>query len=91
MEKGKFKALMNYMCEVSNKLKLCMCSKVEYSSLKNYWILHRFVKGKSVWIIGDPVMPLILRQEVNLRNKTLLIGLLNDSNVFDFPYRPKKS
>ena len=72
------------MCKISNKLKLCTCSTKDATKLKNYWVLHRFVKGKMFDILGETMMPYQNSLVDEKLNKKTLLSLLNEGNVFDF-------
>jgi hypothetical protein len=37
------------MCDVSDKLQLCTCAKIDRA--KHYWIYHRLIKGKNVEVM----------------------------------------
>ena len=73
------------MCEVSDKLQLCTCAKIDFDNAKHYWILHRFAKGQEVEVMGEPVMPYGIDEETDLKNRALLKTLLNEKAVFDKP------
>lgn len=79
------------MCEVSDKLQLCTCSEVDFDHAKHYWILHRFVKGQKVEVVGEPVMPFCIDEETDVKNRTLLKTLLNEKAVFDKPLQPREA
>lgn len=71
------------MCTISNKLKLCTCSTKDVTRLKNYWVLHRFVKGKNDIIVGETIMP-YFNPLVNIKlNEKTILALLNEGNIFD--------
>ena len=77
------------MCTISNKLKLCSCKTKDVYTLKNFWVLHRFVRGKDEYILGETMMPCVnplVDDELNERN---LSALLNDGQVFDFDIQLK--
>lgn len=72
------------MCTISNKLKLCTCGTKNVYTLKNFWVLHRFVKGKNDIVVGETIMPYFNPAvDVKLNEETLL-KLLNEGNIFDF-------
>lgn len=72
------------MCKISNKLKLCTCKTKNVYTLKNFWVLHRLVKGKNEMVLGEIMLPYYNPLvDVKLNEKTLL-SLLNEGNVFDF-------
>ena len=48
------------MCKVSDKLKLCTCSKKEGEYLQNSWTLYKFVEGKHEMIVGEAFFPFSL-------------------------------
>jgi hypothetical protein len=70
------------MCKVSDKLKLCTC-KGDAESLKHYWILHRFIEGRSMHVLGSAVMPAQIDPAIDKLNEQLLFRLLNEGNAFD--------
>lgn len=78
------------MCEVSDKLQLCTCAKIDFDNAKHYWILHRFVKGQEVEVMGEPVMPYGIDEKIDLENRTLLEKLLKEKSVFDKPIQAKE-
>lgn len=78
------------MCEVSDKLKLCSCAAVNPRDLRHYWILHRFDKGKSTMVVGMFMLPHILSEEIEVRNKNLLLTLLNQPDTFDKNIIPRQ-
>ena len=72
------------MCTISKKLKLCTCKTKNVYQLKNFWELHRFVKGKEEIVLGETIMPYFNPLvDVKLNEKTIL-KLLNEGNIFDF-------
>jgi len=76
------------MCEISDKLKLCTCiDKID--ELEHFWVLHRFIKGQENFVIGEPMLPNFLDKKTDLKNRNLLLDLLNSGNVFDQPIIPK--
>jgi len=78
------KILNQFMCQISQKLKLCTCAGLS-SHQKDYWTLYRFNKEKSVIIVGDIILPAYISKKENDINKRLLVALLNEENVFDIP------
>lgn len=71
------------MCTISNKLKLCTCKTKDVYLLKNFWVLHRLIKGKNEIVVGEVMLP-YLNPLVDIEsNKKTLLNLLNDRNVFD--------
>lgn len=74
------------MCEISDELKLCTCSNAE--ELENYWVLYRYNKDKNELIVGEILLPRIITLE-EIRNKDILLALLNKINCFDFEYQPQ--
>ncbi len=74
------------MCEISDELKLCTCSNAE--ELGNYWVLYRYNKDKNELIVGEILLPRIITLE-EIRNKDILLALLNKINCFDFEYQPQ--
>ncbi len=76
------------MCRVSNKLKLCTCN-ADINTLKNYWVLHRFIKGKKDYIVGELTLPNYLDPEDDGHNRKLLPQLLNERNTWDIDITPK--
>ena len=78
------------MCQVSNKLKLCTCSATSAMGLKNYWVFHRFIKGRNHFIIGEPMLPTTISFKDDTYNRQLLLQLLNEGNVFDVELNPKE-
>lgn len=77
------------MCRISDNLKLCSC-EIPAENLKDFWVLHRFLKGKENYIIGEAMLPYGIRPDDNEFNEDLLGRLLNHGNVFDFAYIPIK-
>lgn len=72
------------MCTISSKLKLCTCSTKDVYTLKNFWVLHRYVKGKNDEVVGEVILPYFNHLvDVELNEQTLQT-LLNEGNVFDF-------
>ena len=78
------------MCEVSDKLQLCSCAKVDIDNAKHYWVYYRFVKGQEIELMGLTMMPVEIDEKTDLYNRVLLKKLLNEKAVFDKPIRPKK-
>lgn len=71
------------MCTISDKLKLCTCKTKDVYRLKNFWVLHRFVDGKDLEVVGETIMPYFNPLvDVKLNEKTL-VKLLNGGNIFD--------
>ena len=71
------------MCTISNKLKLCACKAKNVYSLKNYWVLHRFVGDKGEYIMGEAMMPTHNPLIDKKLNERVLLSLLNEQNIFD--------
>ena len=68
------------MCTISSKLKLCTCKTKDVYSLKNFWVLHRFVKGKNEVVLGETIMP-DFNPLVDVKlNENTLLKLLNPYN-----------
>ena len=78
------------MCKVSNKLKLCTCTK-PLENLKHYWIFHRFIKGKNEFVIGEPIMPEYFLFTNHPDNESIIEELLNNKNLFDVDIIPKNN
>jgi hypothetical protein len=78
------------MCEVSDKLQLCTCAKIDFDTAKHYWVYHRFVKGQEMLVMGDPILPYDIDEETDLINRQLLITLVNERSVFDKPIHPQE-
>ncbi|RZK27048.1 MAG: hypothetical protein EOO43_00880 [Flavobacterium sp.] len=78
------------MCSVSEKLKLCNCSDVDFDQAE-YWVLFRWEKRKHNYIVGETYVPLniFLPQEQEQNNQSILLNLLNDRHCFDFAHSPK--
>jgi hypothetical protein len=76
------------MCKISDKLQLCTCAATSVDKLKHYWVLYKLVKGKNHFIVGETMPPFLIEDITNLQNKSLLLQLLNDGNVFDEPIHP---
>lgn len=72
------------MCTLSNKLKLCTCSKDEIECLQHYWVLHRFVAEKREIVWGMIMPPYGMRFLDIEQNKVMLLDLLNEGKAFDF-------
>ena len=77
------------MCEVSNKLKLCTCKTTSAEKLKHYWIFHRYDKEKNNHILGICIMPYMLDEKVEIKNKASLLIRLNEADAFDVDLAPK--
>lgn len=71
------------MCTISSKLKLCACKTKNVYSLKNYWVLHRFVKGQNVIVLGETIYPFTNPLVDKKLNEETLLALLNNRNIFD--------
>lgn len=76
------------MCEISNKLKLCSCAK-NIDELPHVWELHRFVKGRKVFAVGEAMMPSYIDPKIDNLNRITLIKLVNGPNIFDKPFEFK--
>lgn len=74
------------MCEISNDLKLCTCKNTD--NLKNSWELHRYHEDQDVFVVGQPLFPVMITPQ-DLQNRDILLSLLNEKNCFDFAYTPK--
>lgn len=74
------------MCEISNDLKLCTCTNTE--DLENSWELHSYHEDQDVLVVGEPLFPIMLTAQ-DLKNKDVILSLLNQKNCFDFDYTPK--
>ncbi len=79
------------MCLVSDKIKFCTCKSPSPDKLNNYWLLHRFVKGKDLFAMGTPMMPNYLTDPNFIVNNSTLVNRLNEPDAFDFPtaFKPK--
>jgi hypothetical protein len=77
------------MCEISDKIKFCSCSVPSIESLKHYWVFHKIVKGKFLYIIGEPVWPHFLNKEIEKCNKAILLKRVNEIDAFDIQLNPK--
>jgi hypothetical protein len=75
------------MCTVSKKIKLCTCNSPA-ALTGDYWTLFRFVEGRNVMVIGEPVMPAVIDPAKDRDNQNLLLKLLNEGNAFDAPLFP---
>ena len=64
------------MCEVSDKLQLCSCAKVDIDNAKHYWVYYRFVKGQEIELMGLTMMPVEIDEKTDLYNRVLLKKLL---------------
>ncbi|WP_449436534.1 hypothetical protein [Pedobacter steynii] len=78
------------MCTISNKLKLCTCKTKDLYRLKNFWVLHRFVKGKNEMILGEMILPNFNPLIDVALNEKVLVALLNDGNIFDVAFELKE-
>jgi hypothetical protein len=79
------------MCRVSTKIKFCTCSASSPEKLKHYWVFHRFIEGKDVMVIGEPVMPFDIDRETNSFNRELLLHRVNEPDAFDINLYPKEN
>jgi hypothetical protein len=72
------------MCKVSDKLKLCTCSKIDKKTNPHFWELQRpwYEAGieNAVGLIHAPVSLDFLDEQ---HNKNILYNLLNDGSCFD--------
>ena len=75
------------MCKVSDKLQLCTC-KGNIESLRHYWILHRFIEGRNIVVMGECMPPAQIDPQIDAMNENLLLLLLNEKNVFDTNINP---
>jgi hypothetical protein len=76
------------MCRVSDKIKLCTCS-TDIEKLKDYWVFHRYDKGKNNMVIGEPMLPHYIDPADETFNWALLLRLLNEGDIFDIELHPK--
>ena len=74
------------MCEISNDLKLCTCTNTE--DFENSWELYIYHKDQDLFVVGQPMFPVFLAPQ-DLKNKEIILSLLNQKNCFDFDYTPK--
>lgn len=74
------------MCEISNDLKLCTCTNSE--DLENFWELYIYHKDQDLCVVGETMLPVMLTQQ-DLKNKDVILSLLNQKNCFDFDYTPR--
>lgn len=76
------------MCEPSKNLKLCTCGTVEVSEMEGLtWKLTQL--GACEDLIMGEVVPQYATQPFE-KHYDLFLSELNDRNVFDFSYQPKK-
>ena len=74
------------MCEISTDLKLCTCTNTE--ELENSWELYIYHNDQDLLVVGQPMFPVFLTPQ-DLKNKEIILSLLNQKNCFDFDYTPK--
>ena len=72
------------MCKLSNKIKFCTCvdENTNIEDLNHYWILHRYNKDKSEFVMGMPIFPDHLHPMFDINDKALL-STLNTNDAFD--------
>ena len=78
------------MCKVSDKIEFCTCAASPIYKLRNYWILHRFIKGKDIIVIGEVLMPFIIEKDIDNSNRKFLQKRINESDAFDINLNPKR-
>jgi hypothetical protein len=76
------------MCIVSDKIKFCTCD-TPIHKLKNFWILHRFIKGKNILVIGEVMMPYHMDADIEENNRNLLLKRINEMDAFDIELNAK--
>ena len=79
------------MCIVSNKIKFCTCLSSSVDKLQNYWLLHRFNKGKDLHVLGTPMMPSEYFESNYQLNIDTLSERLNEADAFDIPIKFKEN
>jgi hypothetical protein len=81
------------MCLVSNKLKLCTCSKDEAGTFENYWVFHRY-NGKNpiegYEVMGSLIFDVSLKSPFHYRNKRSLLKRINEPDAIDIDLKPKE-
>lgn len=79
------------MCLISNKIKLCSCSKGSIEELKNYWILYRYNDDKDEICLGESILPTSMLDFNFNENLEALVSRLNEVDTFDIPleFQPK--
>jgi hypothetical protein len=79
------------MCKVSDKIKFCTCKAKSTEQLKNYWVFHRFIKGKFELVIGQPMLPFLIDEQTHLLNRETLLKRVNEADAFDIDLKPKQN
>jgi hypothetical protein len=72
------------MCTVSSELKFCSCKITDFDNLKYYWVLHRFVEGKDVMVLGEVMINYFEDKIDHKLNEKIILKALNAKNIFDF-------
>jgi len=71
------------MCQVTDQLKFCTCTKGGHKNLPNYWLLYQYNKKKELFCIGEPV---IRWNELNPHhhlNEAKILARINEVDAFD--------
>lgn len=72
------------MCTVSSELKLCSCKIEDFDNVKYYWVLHRFVEGKDLMVLGEVMLNYPDENIDHKLNEKVILKALNAKNIFDF-------
>jgi hypothetical protein len=77
------------MCKISDKIKFCTCKAKSSDSLKNYWVFHRYDKGRFDGIVGTCNLPVLMDEDIVNYNEETLLKRVNEVDAFDIDLQPK--
>jgi len=77
------------MCIISDKIKFCTCKAKSSDSLKNYWVFHRYDKGRFDGIVGTCNLPVLMDEDIVKCNEETLLKRVNEADAFDIDLQPK--
>jgi hypothetical protein len=70
------------MCQPSDKIIFCTCDFND-DFPDEYWILHRFVKGRNIFVVGEPITPMTAEQIRNHSHAASIICSALKEDCFD--------
>ena len=78
------------MCQVSDKIKFCICNVKDINDLLHYWVFHSYNEDLDLMVMGQPIMPAQIDEETDMINKKALLKRVNERDAFDVELYPKE-
>ena len=71
------------MCHISQNIKFCTCKNDSVEKLKHYWVLHKYIAGQLLEVMGEMILPLRIDKDIDSYNRKLLLRAVNDLASWD--------